>query len=90
MGTRSFSRLPERHRANAVPESRHAMGVAGPCRQCGLRYAVSGHENVVSFVWFAVDGRSMLILGLAKFLVEIPVLTDGACDASDNDDRYEC
>ncbi len=32
----------------------------------------------------------MFVLRLAKFLVEIPMLTDGASDASDNDDRYEC
>jgi len=32
----------------------------------------------------------MFVLGLAKFLVEILVLTDRACDAGNYDDRYEC
>jgi hypothetical protein len=44
----------------------------------------------VLFVRFPVDRRSVFILRLAEFLVEIPVLTDGACDASNDDDRYEC
>ena len=32
----------------------------------------------------------MFVLGLAKFLVGILVLTDGASDAGNNDDCYEC
>ena len=32
----------------------------------------------------------MFVLGLAKLLVEILLLTDGACDAGNDDDRYEC
>jgi hypothetical protein len=44
----------------------------------------------VLFVRFPVDRRSVFVLRLAQFLVEIPVLTDGACDASNDDDRNEC
>ena len=72
--------------ANDVSESRRCQTGAGNA----ITLRRGRQSKRLSFVRFAVDGRSMFIFRLAKFLVEIPVLTDGPCDASNDDDRYEC